>query len=186
MRQHIVHTHPSSPSSTYASKSKTPDTTPCRISYASRKTGGTPTRELTYKVVYPINPTEARNKIVQTYLQTGSKGAEPCASPAKRHDAGTPPPQRVRQWVQHDPQHGEQGNTAAILPHHPHQPPTPHQTPSQNPRALERRHHPHRHLRTNHRRHLQRAPAPATPQHPPPTPLNVLQRRRAQSRHPTP
>jgi 4-amino-4-deoxy-L-arabinose transferase-like glycosyltransferase len=81
---------------------------------------------------------------------------------------------------------GSTQTTATILPHHPHQPPTPHPTPSQNPRPLERRHHPHRHLRTNHRRHLRRAAAPTIPKHSPTTPPRVLQRRRAQVRRPTP
>ena len=35
--------------------------------------------ELPYKEVYTMNPTEARKRIVQTYYQTGSKGARPCA-----------------------------------------------------------------------------------------------------------
>jgi hypothetical protein len=81
---------------------------------------------------------------------------------------------------------GSTQTTATILPHHPHQPPTPHPTPSQNPRTLERRHPPHRHLRTNHRRHLRRVAAPTIPKHSPTTPPRVLQRRCPQSRHPTP
>ena len=46
--------------------------------------------ELTYKEVYTMNPTDARKRIVQTYYQTGSKGARPCAPPARRH-SGTHP-----------------------------------------------------------------------------------------------
>ena len=54
--------------------------------------------ELPYKEIYTTNPTDARKKIVQTDLQTGSacRGvrsyAPTCAPPAKRHDAGTHPP----------------------------------------------------------------------------------------------
>ncbi len=57
--------------------------------------------ELTYKEVYPMNPTEARKKIVQTYLQTGNY----CETARRWHTS----PQLVRNWVQRYQQHGEQG-----------------------------------------------------------------------------
>ena len=98
MRQHIDTTpHPPHPLHT----PKKGRRTPCRISLPLCKTGGTPTRELPYKEVYPMNPPEVRKRIVQTYLQTGNY----CET-ARR---GNTSPQLVRKGVQRYQQHGEQG-----------------------------------------------------------------------------
>jgi hypothetical protein len=69
MRQHIDTTpHPPQPLPTLEKRRRTS----CRIASASRKIADTPTRELPYKEISTINPTEARKRIVQTYYQTGN------------------------------------------------------------------------------------------------------------------
>jgi transposase-like protein len=75
--------------------------TPCRISYATRTTGGTPTMELTYQEVYPTNPVQARKRIIHIYQQTQNH----CETARRCHTA----PQLVRKWVKRDQQYGEQG-----------------------------------------------------------------------------
>jgi len=57
--------------------------------------------ELAYKEVYTMNPTNARKRIVQTYLQTGNY----CETARRWHTS----PQLVRKWVQRYQQYGEQG-----------------------------------------------------------------------------
>jgi transposase len=57
--------------------------------------------ELTYKEVYPMNPIEARKRIVHLYQQTQND----CETARRCHTF----PQRVRKWVQRYQQDGEQG-----------------------------------------------------------------------------
>jgi transposase len=57
--------------------------------------------ELTYQEVYPMNPVQARKRIIHIYQQTQNY----CETARRCHTS----PQLVRKWVQRYQQYGEQG-----------------------------------------------------------------------------